>query len=317
MPYNDQTTRSDAGALMPEDVSREIIQSLPAQSALLTLARRTTMSRKQKRMPCLSALPLAYWVDGDTGLKQTSKAAWTNKYLEAEELAVIIPVPEAVIDDADYDIWGETRPLIAEAMGKALDEAGIFGINKPASWPAAVVPAAIAAGNAISRAALSATNDIAAEVNNAMALVESDGFMTDGHLARMEMKGVLRGLRDQNRQPIFNEGLAGQTPNTLYGDPLQFLKNGAWPAAAAGVADLITGDFRQIMIGIRQDITFKILTEAVIQDGAGAIVYNLAQQDMVAMRVVFRVGYQIANPINRMNTNGSTRYPFAVVRTAP
>jgi hypothetical protein len=49
----------------------------------------------------LSALPVAYWVNGDTGLKQTTDAAWAGLMLEAEEIATILPVPEAVVDDAE------------------------------------------------------------------------------------------------------------------------------------------------------------------------------------------------------------------------
>ena len=59
-----------------------------------------------------------------------------------------------------------------------------------------------------------------------------------------------------------------------------------------------------------------MLTEAVIQDGSGTIVYNLAQQDMVALRAVMRLGWQLPNPINRVNTNASTRYPFSVLAPA-
>ena len=41
--------------------------------------------------------------------------------------------------------------------------------------------------------------------------------------------------------------------------------------------------------------------------------YNLAQQDMVALRAVFRVAWQVPNPINRVNENSSTRYPFSAL----
>lgn len=89
---------------------------------------------------------MTYWVSGDTGLKQTSEAAWAGVTLTAEEIACIVPIPEAVIDDASFDVWAELRPALAEAIAQTLDAAAIGGINKPTSWPAAVVPAAIAAG---------------------------------------------------------------------------------------------------------------------------------------------------------------------------
>ncbi|NLV74050.1 MAG: hypothetical protein GXY52_05140, partial [Chloroflexi bacterium] len=41
------------------------------------------------------ALPTAYFVDGETGLKQTTKVEWANVMLSAEELAVIVPVPQS------------------------------------------------------------------------------------------------------------------------------------------------------------------------------------------------------------------------------
>ena len=37
-------------------------------------------------------------------------------------IAVIAPIPEAVLDDVDYDIWGEIRPLIEEEFGRLTHE---------------------------------------------------------------------------------------------------------------------------------------------------------------------------------------------------
>jgi len=34
---------------------------------------------------------------------------------------------------------------------------------------------------------------------------------------------------------------------------------------------------------------------------------------MVALRAVMRLGWQLPNPINRINPNDATRYPFAVL----
>src|SRR5689334_10397261 len=105
MPYNSLVSRSDAASLVPEEVSQAMLTSLSEQSAVLELGTRIPMSRNQTRFPVLSALPTAYFVSGDTGLKQTTEAAWDNKYMYVEEIATIVPIPEAVLDDAGFDVW--------------------------------------------------------------------------------------------------------------------------------------------------------------------------------------------------------------------
>jgi hypothetical protein len=36
---------------------------------------------------------------------------------------------------------------------------------------------------------------------------------------------------------------------------------------------------------------------------------------MIALRLVFRAGYAVANPLNLQNTNAATRSPFSVLRS--
>lgn len=309
---NSLTDRDDAGALIPEDVTREIIQSIPRQSAALSLFRRVPMSRKQQRMPVLSALPSAFWVNGDTGLKQTDQLAWSNKFLTAEELAVIVPVPENVLDDVDYDLWGETRPKLEEAFGIAIDLAVFFGTDKPTSWPDSIVDGATAAGNVLQEGSVGG-QDVSVDISDLMGLVEEDGFDVNGFAARTGMKSRFRGLRASTGEIIFAPSLQAETPGTLYGEPIVYVRNGGWDSAAA---DLIAGDFTQGIIGIRQDITFKVFTEGVITDSDGVVVLNLMQQDAAALRATMRVGFQVANPINRVETDPDARYPAGVITAA-
>src|SRR4030095_14358452 len=147
MPYNSLIDRTESAPLIPEDVSREIIKGVTEKSATLKLFRHRQMTRAQQRMPVLSTLPTAYFVTGDTGLKQTTEQAWSNKFLDAEEIAAIVPIPLNVLADTDYDLWAEIKPNLEEAIAVALDDAVFFGTNKPASWPTAVIPAAAPAGN--------------------------------------------------------------------------------------------------------------------------------------------------------------------------
>jgi hypothetical protein len=346
MPYNSIIARQETvsvpstgyGALIPEDFSREIFKGIVNKSAVLQLFPHRTMSRMQQRIPVVSALPSAYWVTGDTGLKQTTAVQWTNKWLVAEELAVIVPIPEKLLDDTDYDLWDEIRPLLEEAIAVALDEAVFFGVGKPTSWPSAIVPAAIAAGNSVVRGTSSV--DIADDLNNVMATVEVDGYSPNGWWMRPQFKSSLRGLRDANKGFLFlpegpanvgvsnNDALAvsrsgrtqagGTRAGLVYGEPAYISYAGlskftSATSGQAGQVDAITGDFSQGILGVRQDLTFKMLDQSVIQDNTGAIVYNLAQQDLVAMRVVARYAFQVPNPIDRMQATEANRYPFGVL----
>ena len=317
MPYNSIISRTDAEALIPTEVSNEIIQNVPQQSAVMSLARKLpNMSRKQKTLPILAALMTAYFVNGEAGgsgggLKQTSEIAWANKSIIAEELAVIVPIPEAVLDDADYDIWGEVRPRIEEAFGKAFDQAALYGTNAPATWPSNLLTGATAAGNVVTLGTGADIYDDIMGEDGVLALIEADGYGVTGHVAAMTMKAKLRGLRDANGVPIFNSSVQEKTRYTLDGEDLIFPKNGSVDASQSL---LVSGDWQQLVYAIRQDITYKILTEAVIQDNTGAIVYNLAQQDMVALRAVMRLGWQLPNPINALQPVEASRYPFGFLK---
>lgn len=306
MPYNNIISRTDAAALIPEDVAAGVLQGAREQSAALQLFRRVPMSSAQTRMPVLSALPTAYFVTGDTGLKQTTEANWANKYLNAEELAAIVPISEAVLDDASFDVWGAVRPLLEEAIGRALDAAIFFGTNKPASWPDDIVTAAVAAGNDVERGtATAAEGGIQADISALFATVEADGYDVNGLVASRVYRAFLRNVRDTTGQLI---------ADPTYGVRVVYPMRGLWPSGT-GEAEAIAGDFTEGIIGVRQDITYKVLDQAVIQDNTGAIQYNLAQQDMVALRVVARFAFQVANIINRDQPTEADRYPFAVMTT--
>nr|WTC12568.1 phage major capsid protein [Streptomyces anthocyanicus] len=310
MPYNSLISRDASNdPLVPEPVSADIIQELPAASSLLQRARRVPMSSKTQRQPVLDVLPLAYFVGGDTGLKQTTAQDWKNVDLVAEEIAAIVPIPEAYLDDAQMPIWEQVRPRLVEAIGAKLDAAGLFGMDKPSTWPAAVYQSAVAAGNAVISGA---GVDFAVDVATAAGKVAEDGFAVNGFISRPGLTWKLNTMRSEQGVPIYQPNLQGSLGGTLYGYPMSELTNGAWDMSEA---ELLMGDWSKAIVGVRQDISFKLFTEGVISDDDGKVILNLMQQDSVAMRVVMRVAFATANPATRLNTNSATRSPFAVVQS--
>ena len=293
--------KSDAYALFEADVMNEIVEGAIKQSAVLSMFRRLpNMTSNKTKMRVLDSLPMAYWVDADTnnGRKKLTKMAWDNKYITAEELAVIVPIKEDVLDDADYDIWADVKPRIVEAIGKAVDLAVLTGANKPSGFRVDLLSSVINAG-----AETQFSETLYKTINNAMVKVEESGYNVSGIIGDVGLKGKFRMMLDTTGQPITGTEI-GQLPK-------YYVDNGSWDKARALA---IVGDFSQAVYSIRQDVTYKILDQAVIQDpSTGEILYNLAQEDMVALRVVFRMGWEIPNPINALNPDEGTRFPFATV----
>src|SRR3954453_10564538 len=138
--FNGLITRQDADSLIPTQDAESIVKLVTQTSAALSLFRRVVMSSKTLRQPVLSALAQAYWVNGDTGLKQTTDVLWSDSELIAEEIAAIVPIPDSVISDAGYPVWQEVQTAVAEAVAIKLDAAVLAGVEKPATWPTALAP---------------------------------------------------------------------------------------------------------------------------------------------------------------------------------
>lgn len=309
------TNREAAEALIRQQIVDSIIQDAPKTSIVMQLGRRLpNMTSNQTRMRVLDVLPTAYWVDGDTGFKQVSMQAWDNVYINAGELAVIVPIPEAVVEDADTDLIGEITPRVNEAIGMKFDSAVLFGVNRPASWQNDLITVARQAGNNVADS--DSSNDLYNRIMSEGGLlnkVEEDGYSVNGAISALGMKAKLRGLRTTDGLPIFKSDMQGATPYALDGAPMYFPENGSFDKS---IAQMIVGDFRQLVWSLRKDITVKILDQGVIQDPTTKeIVYNLAQQDMIALRVVFRAGWALPNPATRLNED-RTGCPFAYLEPA-
>lgn len=308
------TNREAAEVLIRQQIIDSIVQDAPKSSIVMQLGRRLpNMTSNQTRMRVLDTLPTAYWVDGDTGFKQTSMQAWDNVYINAGELAVIVPIPEAVVADADTDLIGEITPRINESIGKRFDAAILFGENRPAAWQNDIITVARQAGNNVADTAEKDLYDKIMSEGGLLNKVEEDGYAVNGAIAALGMRAKLRGLRTNDGLPIFKSDMQGTTPYALDGAPMYFPENGSFDKT---IAQMIVGDFRQLVWAIRQDITVKILDQGVIQDPVTkAIQYNLAQQDMIAIRVVFRAGWALPNPATRLNED-RTGCAFAYLEPA-
>ncbi|WP_298061790.1 phage major capsid protein [uncultured Rikenella sp.] len=293
--------RADVEKLIEPQVANEIFEGTIRDSKLLPLMTKLpNMTSDKTKLRILDTLPIVSFVDetNKNGRKSVTKMAWKDKYINAAELAVIVPIKENLLNDASVDIWAQVRPRITEAFASKIDNAILNGTNKPTDWEQGIAQQ-IETANAYAEE----TDNFYKDIDGAMTKVETSGYNVTGILGGLELKSKFRNMLDNTGQPIQNTEIGAL--------PRNYVDNGAWDKKNL---DLILGDFKQAVYSIRQDVTFKVLDQAVIQDpDTDAIVYNLAQDDMVALRVTMRLGWALPNPVNIENTT-ETRFPFASVK---
>ena len=296
----DGITKTDAEALFDEALASELITALPSQSSALQSLTVVPMGTRTTRIPVLSALPTAAFLAADQDPKPLSEAAWTNKTLTAEEIAVIVPISESVLEDASIDVVSRTTSLIVQEFGRVLDAAVFFGTGAPSTFPVGGIFGAVPAGNKVT-----ATGNIAPDLNAMFGHVEATGLDVTDVYATRAMKADLRGITSAVGTPIYVPSEGAANTGSIYGVPTRYPLG--WDSASAVAMAINDGN---AIIGLRSDVKTKILMESSLT-GFG----NLAEKDSIAIRAVMRVAFQIANPVSIDNPTGAN--PFAAIVPAP
>lgn len=289
-------TRAEVASLIAEEYAGTVIESATAGSAALEAFEPYNMGTKVTNIPVLATLPEAQWV-GDTdntGIKPTAQVTWANRTLVAEEVAVIVPIHENTVDDATEDVLDQIAKVGGQALGKKLDEAVFFGIDKPASWTSQdFLTAATAAGQVFEVG--TGADDLYGSFLEAAAALADEGLDPMAAIAKRSLSFKLRNLRGNDGHLVLqNDGLVGFDTT--------WSRNGAWvPTSATG----FVVDPTRVRIGVRQDITVKFLDQATIT-GVG----NLAEKDMVALRFKARFAYVLGVGAT---SEGANKVPVAAV----
>lgn len=299
-------------ALIPQEVQAEVIQGVVQASVALSLAQTQPMPTGSQAIPVLGSLPTAGWVGAPGGRKPTTQMNWTAQILKAEEVAATIDVPIAYLDDAGFPLWDNIQPRMVESLAKVVDEALLFGVGAPASFP---VGGVMAFSTAVALPAAPEA-DIAGLFNAALATVEAQGLAPTGHAADITARALVRGARDTVGQPLFNPPTV-DSPGTVYGYPVSWSTGAAFDTTQA--IDF-TGDWTCLRVGIRQDVTIDQSDEAVLADSTGKVLVSAFQDDKRIMRVHMRLGAVIGKPVTAKAPSGAVPWahipPGLVTSTA-
>lgn len=307
--------RDDALAFIIEQRSPEIIQQAVEQSVALSTFRVINVGTNQFKVNLPESFPTAQWLtatppaDVDIVKKPTTEMSWTTQDIYVEEAATIVVIPENVLDDSEVNLWSEVQARAAEQIAMLIDQTFFFGTantgSVPASFPAGgIVGQAIAKNHDYVWGTNAADEDLAEAWNQAMALVEADGYDVAQSYASRAIRASLRGLRATDGTPIYATNLTGGTSvDAVYGVPINYVTNGTWdPSTALAVM----GDPTKAVIAMRQRLTAKKLDQATVGD------INLAEQDALGLRLKTRLGFGVMAPIGA-GEQSPTPYPFAVL----
>lgn len=294
-----EITREDVAALIQEEYSNTLLDTVDEQSAVIRAFGTVPLGTKVTNAPVLASLPEAKWVSesaDESGTKPTSKATWANKQFIVEEVAVIVPVHEDVLEDATEDIIASITKLGGTAIGKKLDQAVLFGVDKPATWLSPdLFAAATAGGNVFQVSATPGESDLAGSIFQAAGAVADSGADPSKILSAAGLRYRLANLRASDGTAILSRTMGGDGAFTdaIAGLDAAFVKNGAWDNTKALA---LVADADRIKIGVRQDITVKFLDQATVNG------VNLAETDRVAFRFKARYAYVLGNTINAAGT---------------
>ena len=270
---------------IPQEQATLVLKEFMQQAAITKLAKYEPMTKPEKKFTYLASGPGAYWV-GEGEKIQTSKATWLQATMKTKKLGVIIPVSKEFLSYTVSDFFAQIRPAIAEAFAIKFDQAALFGINSPFGTGVSVFEKVNAAGNKVE---LNSIGNLYDELNAVMALLEDADKDVNGFTTTRRFRQKLRGSKDQNGLPIFNDAKAGATSEAL-GLPIGYVDSKSWDYTKA---ELLAADWNYTRYSVLQGIEYKISEEATlttVEDENGDPI-NLFERDMFALRATMQVGF--------------------------
>lgn len=292
---------SEFSGVIPPAFSNQILQEATEQSAVLRLATRVPMGTSINQVPVPRGFPKAGWVKTG-GRKPFTDIKLGVEQITAEEVAAVIAIPDVYVDDLSINIWAYARPLLAEAIAIALDDAVLFGIDAPDTFPAGGV-AAVATN-------VPAGTDALETVNDTMIAVEGQGLTPSGFAADTAVRGALRGARTADGSLLMGDmQWRGSSIPSLYGLPIAYIP------FTETTHDFFCGAWRYLIIGVRQDIRFDMNPAAVIADDDGKVVVSGWQDNTTPLKVWARFACGIIVPGTARRPEGAV--PFSMTSLVP
>lgn len=252
------TPDEDGGFLVPLEFEREIVNALDEENVIRRLAKVITTNHERK-IPVALGHSVAQWTTENTAYTE-SNPTFGQKQIDAYKLTDLCRVSVELLKDSTFDIEAYLRQEFARAFGIAEEEA--FCIGNGTTQPTGIFTAN---GGTVGVTAASATAITVDEIISLVHALKAPYRKNAKFLMNDATVALLRKLKDQNGQYLWQPSVQAGTPDRLLG--YEIYTSPYVPVAEAGALTIAFGDFKNYWIGDRAGRTVQRLNELYATNG--------------------------------------------------
>ena len=250
---------SDGGYLVPEEYDSRLIEGLEEENIFRRLGTTITTSGERK-INIAGAKPAAAWIDEGEELT-FGDAKFDQINLDAHKLHVAVKVTEELLYDNAFGLENYLLRQFSKALANAEEDAFLNGDG--AGKPLGIF--AEEGGAQVGVTAASATDITADEIINLVYALKRPYRKKAKFIMNDQTIAVLRKLKDENGQYLWQPSLQAGEPDRLFG--YEVMTSAYVPMIAAGKPVIAFGDFSYYNIGDRGVRSFAELKELFAGNG--------------------------------------------------
>jgi len=295
--FNENADDARGGYLVPDELRAEVLRIAETEYGI---ARKEMLylpfsgAGNERKIPTLASGITVTWTN--EAVKKTGTNPTFGLVTQTlKKLAAIIPFTEELLEDSAINLTQLVATLFAEAVAKEEDIQFFTGSGSP--WTGLLNNGSV---NIVNMGAGDDMSNITADDLLDMIDKTPAGALSGSkfYLHRHALS-YIRKLKDVTSGQYIYQNPGNGLPGTIWNFPYVLVE--AFPDKTAGATHtkgiVAFGNMKMAAVfGDKQQIRAKLLDQATITDGDGTTVINLAEQDMIALRLEERVGYVMSLP---------------------
>jgi HK97 family phage major capsid protein len=293
-PAGESPDDSAAGLLIPTELMTEVLRLKEEYGVARREMRYLPFSGpgNSRTLPALGTSVSVNWT-GEGARKKSSQPKFSLVTQTLKKLTGMCPLTEEILEDVAINLTSLVGELFAEAI--TAEEDSQFFTGDGTVWTGILNNTSVTKKQQASGGVTNLDADDLLDLKNAVpASVRKNGkfYLSSSVLA------IVQKLKGTDGHYIWKESPSDSQPGTIWGRPYELVDS--MPEATEVVSGdqyVIYGDLKKGAIyGDKGAIRVKLLDQATITDTDDETNLNLAEQDMIAMRITQRVGYVVAVP---------------------